>query len=75
MAGYWPSSFLSFSGSRKFWYGLEISALLCYVSKSRLPDAFLCRSLRFFLQGLGVSDTFVEHLEISEFCLIKLILI
>ena len=25
----------------------------------------------FFPQGLGVSDTFIEHLEISEFCLIN----
>ena len=60
----------------RFWYGLKISAVLCHVSKSRLAGALSVLDSRiFFPQGLGVSDTFVEHLEISEFCLIKLVFI
>ena len=44
--------------------------------KSRLVGAFsVSESLIFFPQGLGVPDAFVKNLEISEFCLIKLVFI
>ena len=65
-------------GFGKFPYGLEISMILCHVSKSRLAGAFSVLDSRmffFFSQGLGVSDTFVEYLEFSKFCLIKLVFI
>ena len=35
-------------GFGKFWYGLEISAVLCHVSKSRLAGAFSVLDSRIF---------------------------
>ena len=63
-------------GFGKFWYGLEIPAVFVLVSNVSFARCFFCLGVSdFFPQGLGVLDTFVEHLEISEFCQIKLIFI
>ena len=47
----------------------------CVMSQSLVCQVFCLEVSNFFPQRLGVSDTFVEHLEIPEFCLNKLIFI